>query len=119
MGFKTLLSYLEETASAYHRGTVSYDGNSSNILYLRDDIREERLQSQIDRMLRRLRPESSPEEEQSFLFGELHSTVRVFDEALIMHFPLGNDEGVIVALEPDAARSMNSFIRECHQQIDK
>lgn len=95
----TLLSYLDEKVDEDHRRTVRYDRNTTDIAYLREDIREERLDSQIDRMLKRLRPESSPDEERAFPFGDLHATVRVFDEALIMHFPTGSDRGVVVALE--------------------
>ena len=119
MGLQTLLSYLEEKVDTYHRGTIRYDGNSTDIAYLRDDLREQRMQSQVDRMLERLRPESSPREERAFPFGDLHTTVRVFDEALIMHFPTGSDRGVVVSLEPETARDMNSFIGECERCIQQ
>lgn len=119
MGLTALLSFLDEKVSEYHRGTVRYDGDSTDIAYLRDDIREQRMASQIDRMLTRLRPEASPKEERSFPFGDLHTTVRVFDGALILHFPTGSDRGVVVALEPETARDMNTFIGECERRIQQ
>jgi hypothetical protein len=73
--------------------------------------------SQIDRMLKRLRPEASQNEEQSFPFGDLHATVRVFDDAIILHFPVAANQGVVVSLEPDAARQLTTFINRCQQQI--
>lgn len=117
MSADSLLTYLERQANTYHRGTVRYDGNSTDTLYLRDDIKETRLSSQIDRMLRRLRPESSSKEESSFPFGDLHATVRLFDEAILLHFPTGKDRGIVVSLEPETARDLNTFIGECQKRI--
>lgn len=89
----------------------------TDVLYLRDDIRETRLTSQIDRMLGRLRPEASSREERSFPFGELNATVRLFDEAILLHFPVGNDRGIVVSLEPETACDLNTFIGECEKRI--
>jgi hypothetical protein len=119
MGLDLLLTYLDEKANKYHRGTVRYDGDNTDVAYLRDDIREERLDSQIDRMLRRVRPEASAKEERSFPFGDFHCTARVFDEALVLHFPTGKDRGIVVTLEPETARDMNTFIGECESRIQQ
>jgi len=112
-----LIDYLERKAGEYHRGTVRYDGNDTDVLHLREDVKETRLTSQIDRMLRRIRPESSPNEERAFPFGDLNATVRLFQEAIIIHFPQGNDRGIIVSLEPETARDLNTFIGECEKRI--
>ncbi|WP_336022822.1 hypothetical protein [Halobellus salinisoli] len=113
-----LIDYLERKAGEYHRGTVRYDGNDTDVLHLRDDVKETRLTSQIDRMLKRIRPESSPQEERSFPFGELNATVRLFQEAIIIHFPRGNDRGILVSLEPETARDLSTFIGECEKLIN-
>lgn len=117
MSTDRLIDYLERRASEYHRGTVRYDGNGTDVLYLREDIQETRLSSQIDRMLRRLRPETSSKEERAFPFGDLHATVRIFDEAILLHFPTGQDRGIVVSLEPETARDLNTFIGECEKRI--
>lgn len=62
MSTSNLVDYLEDRAGEYLRGVVQYDRSEKDTLYLRDDIREKRLESQIDRMLERLQPESSPRE---------------------------------------------------------
>ncbi|WP_224449322.1 hypothetical protein [Haloprofundus salilacus] len=97
---------------------LQYDDDENDVLYLREDLREERLLSEIDRMLARLKPESLAAEERSFPFGELYVTVRRFESAIIMHFPMGKQRGIVVSLEPDAARNLNRFTSECIQQID-
>lgn len=113
-----LIDYLERRAGEQHRGTIRYDGDGMDVLYLRDDIQEERLKSELDRMLGRLRPESSPKEEQVFPFGGLRTTVRIFERAIILHFPVGNDRGVVVSLEPETARDLSSFVGECEKRIN-
>lgn len=117
MSESTLIDYLEKKAGEYHRGTVRYDEADTDVLHLREDVRETRLMSQIDRMLKRIRPESSPSEVRSFPFGELNATVRLFEEAIIIHFPRGNDRGIIVSLEPETARNLNTFVGECEKRI--
>lgn len=117
MGVSDLQDFLEERAGSLYRGMVRYDGDTTDVLYLRDDVREERMRSEIDRMLRRLRPESKSKETQSFPFGQLYATVRSFEEAVIMHFPIGRDRGIVVSLEPGAAKSLNTFIRRCQQRL--
>lgn len=114
-----LIEYLEQRAREYHRGTVRYDGDDTTVLYLRDDLKQARLTSEIDRMLSRLRPEAHPREERSFPFGELRATVRLFDEAILLHFPIGNDRGIVVSLEPETARDLNTFIGECEKRISR
>lgn len=114
-----LIRYLDEQAGEYLRGVVRYDRESTDVPHLRDDVRESRLISQIDRMLSRLRPESTSAEERSFPFGDLHVTLRMFDEAIIMHFPLGRDRGVVVSLEPETARQLNTFVGGCLERLEK
>lgn len=115
----SLLEYLEERAGEYHRGTVRYDGEDTSVLYLREDLKERRLMSEIDRMLGRLRPEATPKEERSFPFGELRATVRLFEGAILLHFPTGNDRGIVVSLEPETARDLKTFIGECERRIPR
>jgi len=112
-----LIDYLEKRAGEYHRGTVRYDRDDFTVLHLREDVRETRLLSQIGRMLKRIRPESSSNEKRSFPFGGLNATVRLFDEAIIIHFPTGNDRGVVVSMEPETARDLGTFVGECSRLI--
>ena len=113
METQELFKYLEKRAGENLRGVVRYSQDSTDVPYLRDDVQEVRLESQVDRMLRRMRPESSSKEEMSFPFGDLHATLRIFDEAIILHFPLGADRGLVISLEPEAAAQLNSFVNGC------
>lgn len=119
MGTGNLTEYLIDRVGESLRGVVEYDGNDTDTLHLRDDIQETRMQSQIDRMLNRLQPESTRAEEAAFPFGDLHVTVRCFENAIILHFPTGQKKGVVVAVEPTVATGLTTFVRECSRQISK
>ena len=117
MGTSHLVSFLQEQAGEYLRGVLKYDRETTDVLYLREDIRRKRIQSQFDRIVRRVQPEATPAEERAFPFGDLYVTVRRFDEAIVLHFPRGQDRGTLIALEPDAARDLNTFTTECLNRI--
>lgn len=119
MTVSDLTEFLQERADSLLRGIARYDGDSSDVLYLRDDVKKQRMRSEIDRVLSRVRPESSPKEERSFPFGDLHATVRAFEDATILHFPMGADRGVVVSLEPGAAQDLNTFVGTCLDQIEE
>jgi hypothetical protein len=68
-------------------------------------------------MLTRIKSEGTAEEEQAFPFGHLHATLRVFDETILMHFPIENQTGVVVTVEPEVAGSLNSFVGDCLDHI--
>jgi arginine repressor len=116
---RDLVEHLEKQAGEYHRATVRYDSDDITVLHIRNDMRESLLTSRIDRMLRRIRPESSSSEERAFPFGELNATVRLFQDAIFIHFPLGNNHGIAVTLEPETARNLNTFIGECEKRIQQ
>ena len=118
MASAVLIDFFEDRAGDMHRGTARYDGESTDVLYLRDDLREQRIQSEIDRMLNRVRSEATSKEEWSFPFGDLYAPVRVFDEATVLLFPTGRDRGIVVSLEPDSGQELNTFIGQCLQQIE-
>lgn len=113
-----LIDFLEDRAGSMHRGTARYDGDSTDVLYLRDDLREKRIRSEIDRMLNRVRSEATSKEEHSFPFGDLYATVRVFAEATVLHFPQGRDRGIVVSLELDSGQDLNTFVGRCLSQIE-
>lgn len=116
---RDLVNYLEDRAGEYHQGTIRYTRDDFDILHLREDVRETYLTSRIARILRRVRPESSIDETRSFQFGELTATVRLFEEVIIIHFPRGNERGVVVSLEPETASNLSTFVSECINRIQE
>ena len=114
---KSLSAYLNNRVDDLLRGVAHYQQDGFEVVYLRDDIQERRHREEVDKMLTRIKQEGTAEEEQSFPFGHLHATLRIFDETIFMHFPIENQTGVVVALEPEVARSLNSFVGDCLDHI--
>lgn len=108
--------FLEERAGEYLRGALRYDDEAYEMLYLRDDLRQTRFRSEVDRIVARLREGSKDTEEAAFPFGAYHGSVRCFENATLLHFPL-NGEGIAVSLDPEAATNLNTFAGECLERI--
>lgn len=114
---KSLSRYLNDRVNELLRGVAHYREDEFEIAYLRADVQEQRHRDEVEQMLSRIKHEGTAEEEQSFPFGHLHATLRVFDETIFVHFPIENRTGVVVALEPEIARSLNSFVGDCLDHI--
>lgn len=114
---RTLATYLQDRIGDLLRGVAHYQDSDFEVVYLRDDIRVERHRDEVAQMLSRITQEGTVDEEQAFPFGHLHATLRIFDAAIFLHFPIENQTGVVVACEPDVARSLNSFVGDCLDHI--
>lgn len=113
----SLARYLNDRVGDLLRGVAHYREDEFTVVYLRDDVREERHRDEVGQMLNRIKHEGTAKEEQSFPFGHLHATLRIFDQTILLHFPIENQTGVVVALEPEVARSLNSFVGDCLDHI--
>lgn len=49
--------------------------------------------------------------------SDLRATVDVRDRAVIIHFPVTGDRGLIVSLEHDAANHLVDFVTECRVHL--
>lgn len=112
-----LTAFLRQRAEEHLRGVAFYDPEGYDLLYVRDDIKGYRLKSEVDAMITRLQQESSTTEEAAFPFGDLDATVRCFEEAIVMHLPQSEENGILVTMEPEAADQLNTFIGECLARV--
>lgn len=108
-----LAEVLRERTGEYLRGVGLYDADGYEILYVRPNLRRETLELEVERMVSHLRRESRVREQQAFPFGELDGTVRLFEDAVVLHFPLPQEHGAIVTLDTEAARQLHEFMRDC------
>jgi len=111
-----LVWFLKQRAGKHLRGALLYTEDSYEMLYLRDDLRRVRLQSEVDSIVARLREGSKETEEESFPFGDFHGSVRCFEDATLLHFPI-DGAGVAVSLDPEATTDLNTFAGQCLEQI--
>lgn len=112
-----LLRFLRERTGESLRGAGRYDADGYEVLYVRQDLARATLDAEVERMVAHLRNESRAREQRAFPYGELDGTVRSFEEAVVMHFPLPQERGVVVTLDPDVAQQLNAFMRECIERL--
>ena len=113
-----LITYLKDRAGEYLRGIAVYNPEGYETMYLRDDVRTKRFESEVDTMIDRLRQESRAREQRSFPFDDLNGTVRSFGDAMVMHFPQAQERGTVITLDPEVARQLNTFMSECLERIE-
>lgn len=111
--------FVLERAGETVRSVVRYDADSSEVLFLRDDVADEYTPLTIETVMTALRSEGEQAERQEHVYphGELNCIVRCFDDGLEMHFPYGGSDGVAVSLEPLAAQHLYGFVSDCLEHI--
>ncbi|NHN61328.1 MULTISPECIES: hypothetical protein [Halorussus] len=112
-----LTAYLRDSTGESLRVVCRYDAEGYEVQYVRPDLRRETLDAEIARTVDHLRGESRAREQREFPFSDLNGTVRSFDEAVVMHFPLPQERGIVVTLDSDVARQLNEFMRECIERL--
>lgn len=110
--------YLKHRAGENLRTVVRYTETEFSLAYLRDDISEPRFLQRMEEVLLNI-SKGGPNRNENLAeqFGPLRASVHVREGGVFLHFPVAQDEGIIVSLEPGAAQQLSSFIRECMNRI--
>jgi hypothetical protein len=116
---RQLLGLLRDRAGPALRSVVSYDPGGSEVLHLREDVSARYSEAQAESLVDAVRGSASGEEVRAAagMGGDLACTVHVWDDHIGMHFPLAEGTGVLVALDPDAAGELYSFVTECRDAL--
>ena len=116
----SFVRFVLDRAGEAVRSVVRYDEESSDVLFLRDDVAEGYSPLALETVMAALRREGEQSGRQEHLYahGHLNCIVRCFDGGLEMHFPYGDDEGVALALEPRAAEGLYGFVDDCLDHVD-
>ena len=106
-----LTEYLRTRAGDYLRGVVQYDDESFEIIYIRDGLDRDAFRKRVEHIHRNIvqRPAVETGDDS---FGKPYATLSVREYAVVLNLRLTPTEGIIVGLEPDAARDLVSFIHE-------
>lgn len=102
--------YLEATAGCYLRTVVRYERRSWAEVYRREDLANE--ETVADRAVTRKCRAAG----ESATDGH-RCTVQVYDEAVLLDFPISGSRGVLVSLDPGAARDLGSFVDRCESRL--
>lgn len=114
---KELTSILRDRAGERLRGVTMYDGEEYELLYLREDVRGNRLKSEVDDMLVYLQRNSHAGEEAAFHFGAHRASTQFYDDAVVIHVPDGDHTGTVVTLDNDGSGQLDGLVEACIESL--
>jgi len=116
-----VVQFLREVAGDHLRSVLQYDEADYRVLYLRDDLQagyEDGDRNEVVAALRRADPASDVIGRLGPA-GELHSTVRLYDETVTIHVKQRGDFGTFVTLDPAAAGQLTGFLSRLMRVLDR
>lgn len=99
---RELIAALTEETDASLRLGVRYSGDDEDVVYLREDIRAQytdpELEARVDALVVKGLGDP-PREESLYDFGRLDATFRWYDEVLVTHFPYREWSGLVFTFD--------------------
>lgn len=99
----------------------SYSGDSRSVHYLREDLTDVYRIERLGPLIGKAREVHQPLHDVDQLeapLGAVVAGVYAFENALVLHFLVGADQGVVVSVEPSVGRQLVSFLEECRRELD-
>lgn len=108
-------TFLQQEVGDELRSVIYYDKETFDLVYVRDDVREQYSERDLERVRQELGVASfgKPALEDLYVHGDLKCTVQCFEEAIEMHFLASDTEGIAVGLDPAAFATHRTFIGSC------
>lgn len=92
----------------------SYEEDDWSALYIRNDVATERLRDTVADIIERTREARALVREEDYEeLGEKTATTEVHESGVILHFPQGDQRGIIISLDREAARRLTAFVSQC------
>lgn len=114
-----LIEYLENRADDYLRAVGQYDGDSHELEYVREGLDGSKIQQRFDALHANITWSWNPPEDETLeTLGEKYATVHLREKVVIVHLVVGEEEGILVGLNPEAALDLNTFVVECLEQVE-
>lgn len=113
-----LTEFLKSEVGDELRSVIYYDEDTFDLVYARDDVREQYTESELEDVRQDLGITSfgKPALEGLYVHGDLQSTVHCFEDAIEMQFLLSDTEGIAVGLDPAAFVTHRTFIGRCLEE---
>lgn len=110
--------FRQETGQAL-RLVAHYDDESSDIVYLRDDLEETYDDSDFRETFQTHRADRAAAAGQSETIeaGTQHCTLRVYDSAIVFNFCQTDNVGTIVSVNPNVGRNLLTFVTRSLQKL--
>lgn len=113
------VSFLRQKARTSLRAVVRYDADGFDVLHLRDDVASRYAPVEIADAIERHRAAETEDRrhETGLRTGAHGATLRVYEDAVIIHLPRKGGYGAVVSLDPDAAADCVSFVQTCLSRL--
>jgi hypothetical protein len=113
-----LTVFVERRAGEYLRAVGEYDSIETDLHYIRDDLDETEIVERLEHIHDHITWSWSPQNDAlDAELGPKTASVQIRREAVIIHFPISGDRGVLIGLEPGAATDLTTFIGNCLEYI--
>ena len=111
-------TFLEQEVGDELRSVIYYDETTFDLVYVRDDVRDQYSERDLERIRQELGVASfgKPMLEDLYVHGDLQCTVKCFEEAIEMHFLASDTEGIAVGLDSAAFVTHRTFIGRCLEE---
>ncbi|WP_435360003.1 hypothetical protein [Haloarchaeobius sp. DFWS5] len=103
---RNLVERLDDETDAALRLVVHYEGETREVIHVREDIRERFTEDELNERVKTLTMKGlgdAPTEATLSDFGTLGATLRFFDEVVVAVFPDGEWSGVVVVFDRQAS----------------
>ncbi|GAA0658272.1 hypothetical protein [Salarchaeum japonicum] len=110
--------YLRDRAGDAYRTAFRYDADGWEPIHVREDLATRELHTLLPELVERVRGTRAwVSEEEYERFGGTTATMEIHEEGVLLHVPDGENAGVLVSLDVDAARSLVGFVAECEAKL--
>lgn len=116
---RTIAKFCRNKAGESLRGVYHYSDGEYEALYLRDDIAEQYTDEGLTDFFELVAEseDTDTQQEEALHVGTHHATLRLYDDALLLQFPQGEDIGTLIALDPTAGRDISAFVVQCLETL--
>lgn len=104
--------FVADHTDASYRGAMYYDAEGWEILDIRSEPDVEDLGSALKEFHGRLLEHRGLGREDGSL-GRHRATVEVYENGLLLHFPLGSDAGVVLTFDRSEIEDLARLVSEC------
>lgn len=115
-----LTEYVQDRVGSYYLGTVTYDANGYELRTVAGPYASQYDDEVVAHLVDLLRDHHAVGDDESYPdipAGKLQTAIYVLEHAIVLHYMPSSDEGIAVAIDPEAGRNLFQFVMETREQL--
>lgn len=121
---ESLASYCLGRTSGELRSVFTYTTEGGEVVYLRDDVAEERARDSFEGLMRgalavHRGTEEVRHESPETSLGHYEALIHLFENAYAFQFPLDENRGFIASFDKEIGQELHGFAQQCQQAIEE